>query len=64
MRYQQLSADFYIGARKRFASHMQKGGVAVFCSNDTYPTSADGHFAFKYTLSLHDALPIDRKSVV
>ena len=47
MRYQQLSAELYTGARNRFASHMQKGGVAVFCSSDVYPTSADGHFAFK-----------------
>ncbi len=64
MRYQQLSADFYIGARKRFASHMQKGGVAVFCSNDTYPTSADGHFAFKQATDIFYLSGVDQEESI
>jgi Xaa-Pro aminopeptidase len=64
MRYQQLSADFYNGARKRFASHMQKGGVAVFCSNDTYPTSADGHFAFKQATDIFYLSGVDQEESI
>ena len=64
MRYQQLSVDFYIGARKRFASHMQKGGVAVFCSNDTYPTSADGHFAFKQATDIFYLSGVDQEESI
>ena len=64
MRYQQLSADFYTGARKRFASQMQKGGVAVFCSSDTYPTSADGHFAFKQATDIFYLSGVDQEESI
>jgi Xaa-Pro aminopeptidase len=47
MRYKQLSAEHYTANRKRFAAEMKKGGLAIFCSNDIYPSSADGHLPFK-----------------
>lgn len=64
MRYQQLSAEFYIGARKRFADQMQKGGVAIFCSNDIYPTSADGHFAFKQATDIFYLSGVDQEESI
>jgi len=64
MRYQQLSPEFYIGSRKRFASNMLKGGVAVFCSNDIYPTSADGHFAFKQATDIFYMCGVDQEESI
>lgn len=42
MRYASLSAATYREPRARFRQAMEKGGLAVFHSNDIIPTSADG----------------------
>ena len=47
MRYIKLSRDFYIKARQRFSAELKPASLAIFCSNDVYPTSADGHMAFE-----------------
>lgn len=47
MRYSALSSNHYIANRHRFSSHMQEKGMALFTSNDIYPTSADGTLPFK-----------------
>jgi Xaa-Pro aminopeptidase len=46
MRYTPLSAAHYTANRRRFASTLKPGGLAIFCSNDIYPTSADGTRSF------------------
>jgi len=46
MRYTPLSAEHYTANRKRFGQQMKAGGVAIFCSSDIYPTSADGTRSF------------------
>jgi Xaa-Pro aminopeptidase len=45
MRYTPLSAATYREHRARFRQQMEKGGLAIFHSNDIMPTSADGHHA-------------------
>lgn len=47
MRYQALSKDLYIRNRHRFAKELMPGGLALFNSNDIYPTSADGTMPFR-----------------
>jgi len=42
MRYTPLSAAHYTSNRKRFADQLKAGALAIFCSSDIYPTSADG----------------------
>ena len=42
MRYSPLSASTYREHRARFRQAMEKGGLAIFHSNDIMPTSADG----------------------
>jgi len=64
MRYQQLPAEFYTGARQRFAADMQKSGLAIFCSNDIYPTSADGHLAFKQATDIFYLSGVDQEESV
>ena len=47
LRYPPLSAENYIRNRADFAQAMQPGGMALFSSNDVYPTSADGSLPFR-----------------
>lgn len=47
MRYKQLPKELYIHNRQKFCSELESGGLAIFNSNDIYPTSADGTLPFK-----------------
>lgn len=47
MRYESIDKNLFIKNRRKFAARMEKNAVAVFNSNDTYPTSADGTIPFK-----------------
>jgi len=64
MRYKQLPKEFYIGARQRFTSHMNPGSLAVFCSSDIYPTSADGHMPFKQATDIFYLSGVDQEETV
>ncbi len=46
MRYQPLDRQIFIDNRERFRQHLPAGALAVFNSNDIYPTSADGTMPF------------------
>ena len=47
MRYHQLNSQIFIENRKKFTGMMKPNSLAIFTSNDIYPTSADGHLPFK-----------------
>ena len=47
MRYHQLNREIFIENRSRFTALMKPKSLAIFTSNDIYPTSADGHLPFK-----------------
>ena len=47
MRYHKLSSSIFIENRKKFTSHLKPNALAIFTSNDMYPTSADAHLPFK-----------------
>lgn len=47
MRYQQLPKEVYIENRKKFTSHLKPGSLAVFNSNDIYPTGSDSTLPFR-----------------
>ena len=47
MRYHQLNREIFIENRSRFTALMKPNSLAIFTSNDIYPTSADGHLPFK-----------------
>jgi Xaa-Pro aminopeptidase len=64
MRYPALSSAFYNKARKHFASQLKKGGIAIFCSNDIYPTSADGHLPFKQATDIFYLSGVDQEETV
>lgn len=64
MKYSPLSAEQYTGNRKRFASQMAKGGVAIFCSSDIYPTSADGHRSFWQASDIFYLTGVDQEETI
>lgn len=47
MRYHQLNCQIFVENRKKFTGMMKPNSLAIFTSNDIYPTSADGHLPFK-----------------
>jgi Xaa-Pro aminopeptidase len=64
MKYQQLPASFYKGARERLAAQLPQGGVAVFFSNDIYPTSADGTLPFKQASDIFYLTGVDQEESI
>jgi Xaa-Pro aminopeptidase len=64
MRYAPLSAATYREHRARFRQHLEKGGLAIFHSNDIMPTSADGHMPFKQASDLFYLSGIDQEETI
>ncbi len=64
MRYTPLSASTYREHRARFRQHMEKGGLAIFHSNDIMPTSADGTMPFKQATDIMYLCGIDQEESV
>lgn len=61
MRYKPLSAATYREHRARFRQAMEKGGLAVFHSNDIMPTSADGTMPFHQAADLFYLTGVDQE---
>jgi len=64
MKYTPLSAAHYTANRSRFAAKMKAGGLAIFCSNDTYPTSADGHRSFWQASDIFYLTGVDQEETI
>jgi Xaa-Pro aminopeptidase len=64
MRYQPLSAATHREHRARFRQHLEKGGLAIFHSNDIMPTGADGTMAFRQASDLFYLSGIDQEETV
>ena len=64
MRYQPLSAATYREHRARFRQHLEKGGLAIFHSNDIMPTSADGTMPFKQASDILYLTGIDQEETI
>lgn len=64
MRYTPLDASTYREHRVRFRQHMEKGGLAIFHSNDVMPTSADGTMPFKQATDIMYLTGIDQEETV
>ncbi|MCB0430004.1 MAG: aminopeptidase P N-terminal domain-containing protein [Flavobacteriales bacterium] len=64
MRYQPIDRQLFIENRKRFASHMKEGGLAIFHSNDVMPTNADGTMPFKQNADLFYLSGVDQEETM
>ena len=47
MKYDKIANELFVKNRKRFTSKMKTGGLAVFNSNDIFPTGADSTLPFE-----------------
>ena len=47
MKYTALDPQIFIQNRKRFVSKMQKNSIAIFVSNDEFPSNGDALHDFK-----------------
>ncbi len=53
MKYLPLNPDIFINNRKRFVSKMQPNSIAVFVSNDEWPSNGDAIHRFKQNSDLY-----------
>lgn len=64
MRYLPLNKEIFIHNRKRFTDKLPKGALAVFNSNDIYPTSADGSMPFKQATDIFHLSGVDQEESI
>ena len=64
MRYQKLPSSLYLRNRNAFADAMEKKGLALFFSNDIYPTSADGTLPFKQAADAFYLTGVDQEETI
>ena len=64
MRYQKLPSDLFVQNREAFVKAMKPGGLALFFSNDIYPTSADGTLPFKQHADIFYLSGVDQEDTV
>jgi Xaa-Pro aminopeptidase len=64
MKYQPLSAEFYIRNRQKLAQKLAKDSVAIFNSNDIMPTNADGTMRFRQNNDLFYLCGIDQEETI
>ena len=64
MRYHQLPREIFINNRERFVKFLKPRSLAVFNSNDIYPTSADGTLPFKQAADIFHLSGIDQEESI
>jgi Xaa-Pro aminopeptidase len=64
MRYTPPSRNLYIENRAKFIKHLEPGSIAVFNSNDTMPTNADGTMPFRQNNDLLYLSGIDQEESI
>jgi Xaa-Pro aminopeptidase len=64
MRYTPIDSSLFIGNRKRLQTSLKSGSVAVFNSNDTMPTNADGTFGFRQNNNLFYLCGIEQEESI
>lgn len=64
MKYNPLPKELYQRNRSKFASKLSKKSVAIFNSNDTMPTNADGTMRFRQNNDLFYLTGIDQEETI
>lgn len=60
MKYLPINQDLFITNRKKFTERMEKNSIAVFTSNDIFPTGADSTLAFEQNKDLFYLTGVDQ----
>jgi Xaa-Pro aminopeptidase len=64
MKYDKIPQAMFIEHRRKLASKLTPGSLAVFNSNDIMPTNADGHMGFKQSSDLFYLSGIDQEESI
>lgn len=64
MKYNKIDSQLFIKNRKNFAAAMQPNSIAVFNSNDVYPTGADSTMPFEQHRDLFYLSGVDQEESV
>ncbi len=64
MRYHKLNSEIFVNNRRRFVSHLAPNSLAVFNSNDIYPTGADGTLPFKQSPDIFHLSGVDQEESI
>ena len=64
MRYLPLDRNIFIHNRQRFSKLLKRNSLAVFNSNDIYPTSADGSMPFKQASDIFHLSGVDQEESI
>ncbi len=64
MRYSPISPELFINNRQRFIGKMEDSSIAIFNSNDTMPTSADGTMPFVQHSDIYYLTGIEQEETV
>jgi Xaa-Pro aminopeptidase len=64
MKYEKIPSALFTENRKKFASQLKKGSLAVFNSNDIMPTNADGTMPFRQNNDLFYLSGVDQEESI
>lgn len=64
MKYHPINNKLFIENRKRFTGHLLPNSIAIFNSNDIYPTNADGAMPFKQNSDIFYLSGIDQEESI
>jgi Xaa-Pro aminopeptidase len=60
----QINREFFINNRKKFVEKMEKGGLAIFHSNDVFPRNGDQTFRFRQQSDLFYLAGIEQEKTI
>jgi Xaa-Pro aminopeptidase len=64
MRYQDINPALFVSNRKQFAKALKPASLALFNSNDSMPTNADGHLPFRQNNDLFYLTGVDQENSI
>lgn len=64
MKYDRIDKSLFIHNRERFVARMEQDALAVFNSNDIYPTSADGTMPFQQHRDIFHLSGVDQEESI
>ncbi|MDX5448095.1 MAG: aminopeptidase P family protein [Bacteroidota bacterium] len=64
MRYHKIPSDLFIANRAKYRKFLKPNSIAIFNSNDIYPTSADGTLPFKQATDIFYLSGVDQEESI
>ncbi len=64
MRYQDINPALFVSNRKQLAKALKPASLALFNSNDSMPTNADGHLPFRQNNDLFYLTGVDQENCI